>query len=198
MTIEKCVGLCPNYTFLGLEFGTQCWCSNSIQNGAFPVDSGQCDTVCAGNAREICGSDNTLSVYLPPPPPPPHPANNITYKTAGCYAEPSDGSRTLNKSRTTAGDMTPESCFNVCGTSGYLYAGLEYGDECWCGDGVSKAATLVDPSRCNMNCTGDATRTCGGRELLSLYNGTYNLNAVARVYPPHAPIWDKLLNGDLQ
>lgn len=195
MTIDKCVGLCPNYTFLGLEYGTQCWCSNSIQNGAFPVDNGQCDTVCAGNAQQICGSDDTLSIFLPPPPPPPRPANNITYSAAGCYAEPGDGSRTLNKSRTAAPDMTPESCFNICGTSNYLYAGLEYGDECWCGDGVSSAATLVDPSRCNVNCTGDATRTCGGREVLYLYNGTYAPSAVARLSVPHAPIWDKLLNG---
>lgn len=197
MTIDKCVRLCPNYTFLGLEYGSECWCSNSIQNGAFPVDSGQCDTVCAGNARQICGSDNTLSIYLPPPPPPPRPANNITYSAAGCYAEPGDGSRALNKSSTAAGDMTPESCFNICGTSGWIYAGLEYGEECWCGDQVSKAATLTDPSRCNIKCTGDVTRTCGGPQVLNLYNGTYNASAVASVSRPHAPIWDKLLNGDL-
>lgn len=198
MTIDKCVGLCPNYTFLGLEYGVQCWCSNSIQNGAFPVDNGQCDTVCAGNAQQICGSDDTLSLYMSPPPPPPHPANNITYSAAGCYAEPRDGSRALNKSRTAAPDMTPESCFNVCGTSGWLYAGLEYGEECWCGNRLSSAATLVDSSRCNMNCTGDATRTCGGPELLSLYNGTYKPNAVARLPAPHAPIWDRLLKGNVR
>ncbi|KAG6354981.1 hypothetical protein INS49_004062 [Diaporthe citri] len=198
MTIDKCAGLCTNYTFLGLEYGSQCWCSNAIQNGAFPVDNGQCDTVCAGNAQQICGSDNTLSVYLSPPPPPPHPSNNITYSAAGCYAEPGDGSRALNKSRTAALDMTPESCFNICGTSGWLYAGLEYGEECWCGNWLSTAATLVDPSRCNMNCTGDATRACGGREVLSLYNGAYNLNGVASLPRSYAPIWDRLLKGHVR
>lgn len=195
MTIEMCVGLCPNYTFLGLEYGTQCWCSNSIQNGAFPVDNAQCDTVCAGNAREICGSDDTLSVFLPPPPPPKRPANNITFSSVGCYAEPSDGSRALNKSRTATPDMTPDNCFNICGSSGFRYAGLEYGEECWCGNRLSTAATPVDASHCNMNCSGDATRKCGGPEALDLYNGTFNPQAVASLTPHHAPIWDRLLNG---
>lgn len=198
MTIDKCAGLCTNYTFLGLEYGSQCWCSDSIQNEAFPVDNGQCDMVCAGNAAQICGSDNTLSVFLTPPPPPPRPGNNITYKYAGCYREPRDGSRALNESRRAASDMTPESCFNICGTSGWLYAGLEYGEECWCGTQLSKAAALVDSSVCNVNCTGDATKICGGPEALSLYNGTSNSNAVASAPAPHAPIWDRLLNGDLR
>jgi hypothetical protein len=197
MTIEKCVGLCLNYTFLGLEYGTQCWCSNSIQNGAFPVENEQCDTVCAGNAREICGSDNTLSVFLPPPPPPQRPANNITYTPAGGYAEPSGGSRALNKSRTATPDMTPAACFNICGLSGFRYAGLEYGEECWCGNRVSNAAAPVDASCCNMNCSGDATQTCGGPEALSLYNGTYNPSAAAGLSPHYAPIWDRLLNGQV-
>lgn len=196
MSIEKCVGLCSNYTFLGLEYGTQCWCSDRVHNDAFPVDNSQCDTVCAGNAREICGGDSTLSLFLPPPPPPKAPENRITYTSAGCYAEPSDGSRALKKSRAATPDMTPKSCFNICGQSGYLYAGLEYGDECWCGNRVSSKATLVDGSRCNMNCSGDATQTCGGSEVLNLYNGTYNSSAAQ--YPPrHAAIWDRLLNGEV-
>ncbi|KAL1857628.1 hypothetical protein Daus18300_010268 [Diaporthe australafricana] len=197
MTIDKCAHLCSNYTFLGLEYGSQCWCSNSIQNGAFPIDDGQCSTVCAGDASQFCGGEDTLSVFLPPPPPPPRPANNITFTAAGCYAEPADGSRALGQARTAADDMTPASCFNICGTSGWVYAGLEYGQECWCGSHLSKAATKVDPGQCNLNCSGDATQTCGGDHLLNLYNGTYSHSAVAGQPPLHAAFWDRLLNGDV-
>ncbi|KAI3396812.1 hypothetical protein diail_11641 [Diaporthe ilicicola] len=197
MTIDKCVHLCANYTFLGLEYGSQCWCGNSIQHDAFPVDDRQCSMVCAGNAQQICGGENTLSVYLPPPPPPPRPINRITYSAAGCYAEPADGSRALTKSRTSTHAMTPAACFNICGTSGRVYAGLEYGRECWCGNHLSNAATMVDPSRCNMKCSGDATQMCGGERLFNLYNGTRNLSSVASLTPGHARIWDRLLDGDV-
>ncbi|KAK2608301.1 hypothetical protein N8I77_006919 [Diaporthe amygdali] len=195
MTIDKCANLCMNYTFLGLEYGSQCWCSNSIQNGAFPVDDGQCSMVCTGNAQQICGSEKSLSVYLPPPPPPPRPVNNITFKAAGCYAEPADGTRAMDRSRTATDQMTPAACFNICGLSGWPYAGLEYGDECWCDDDVSTEAMLTDPSRCNMKCSGDGTQICGGDRVFNMYNGTFNYNTAASLPRPHAAFWDRLLNG---
>lgn len=195
MTIDKCANLCMNYTFLGLEYGSQCWCSNSIQNGAFPVEDGQCNMVCTGNAQQICGSEKSLSVYLPPPPPPPRPVNNITFKAAGCYAEPADGTRAMDRSRTATDQMTPAACFNICGLSGWPYAGLEYGDECWCDDDVSTEAMLTDPSRCNMKCSGDATQICGGDRVFNMYNGTFNYNTAASAPRPHAAFWDRLLNG---
>jgi hypothetical protein len=194
MTIDECVDMCRNYSYVGLEYGSQCWCSNSIQNGAFPVDDDQCDMLCAGDPQQICGSRNALSIFMPPPPAPDDPVRNITYAPAGCYAEPRDGTRALDQSVTSSSAMTPTACYNICGMSGFLFAGLEYGAECWCDNKLSPKATLVDPRHCNMKCIGDDRHTCGGRLLLNLYNGTYNPSAAAelRTYAPikglYAPI----------
>jgi hypothetical protein len=38
---------------------------------------------------------------------------------------------------------------------GYTYAGLEYADECWCGNSLANSlGVATDASQCNMKCTG--------------------------------------------
>lgn len=128
-----------------------------------------------GNSSEICGGSGALLVYqsLPPPPaPPPDLVNNITYTEAGCYAEPADGSRALDGPVIANAKMTADACAYICGLSNYLFYGLEYSDECWCGDNVSPNASAVSTSECSMPCAGDSSETCGGPLLLNLYNGT--------------------------
>ncbi|KAG5760064.1 hypothetical protein H9Q72_011817 [Fusarium xylarioides] len=54
------------------------------------------------------------------------------------YAKDSYGSRSLNMAQTSADNMTIESCLEYCEHQGYLFAGLEYGRECYCGNAVDK------------------------------------------------------------
>lgn len=50
---------------------------------------------------------------------------------------------------------------------GYLYAGLEFGAECYCGHKVQ--ASNASESECNMECKGERSNTCGGVNRLSIY-----------------------------
>lgn len=50
---------------------------------------------------------------------------------------------------------------------GYLYAGLEFGAECYCGHKVQ--APNASESECNMECKGERSSTCGGANRLSIY-----------------------------
>lgn len=50
---------------------------------------------------------------------------------------------------------------------GYLYAGLEFGAECYCGHKVQ--APNASESECNMECKGERSSTCGGANHLSIY-----------------------------
>ncbi|PQE21948.1 glycoside hydrolase family 3 protein [Rutstroemia sp. NJR-2017a WRK4] len=79
----------------------------------------------------------------------------------GCY---SDGStRTLNGSMTTnTNTNTPQECALTCHASGYQYAGLEYGRECWCGSNISSSGVISDASNCDHKCTGNFEESCGG------------------------------------
>lgn len=50
---------------------------------------------------------------------------------------------------------------------GYLYAGLEFGAECYCGHKIQ--ATNVSEAECDMECKGERGSVCGGANRLSVY-----------------------------
>lgn len=64
---------------------------------------------------------------------------------------------------------TPDKCVQLCLQSGFPYAGVQYGSECFCGaDPPTDAAKLADSS-CNMKCSGDQHEICGGYYAMNIY-----------------------------
>jgi hypothetical protein len=68
MTVETCTSTCKaaGFSIAGLEHGSECFCGNSLPDGAqaipgSPVDSG-CDFVCVGDNSEWCGGNDRLTV----------------------------------------------------------------------------------------------------------------------------------------
>ncbi|KAK8865867.1 hypothetical protein IAR55_001015 [Kwoniella newhampshirensis] len=64
--------------------------------------------------------------------------------------------------------MTIDSCLTVCEDKGFAFAGVEFGDECYCGQSLPDNITYSDTA-CNVNCDGDASETCGGSWALELF-----------------------------
>lgn len=65
---------------------------------------------------------------------------------------------------------TPYNCLEHCSSLGYLYAGVEYSDECYCGTGIDVTSIQGAPDdECNMPCSGDSTQTCGGSWRMQVY-----------------------------
>ncbi|GJE90202.1 WSC domain-containing protein [Phanerochaete sordida] len=64
---------------------------------------------------------------------------------------------------------TPYECTLQC--TGYAYAGVEYGDECYCGRGLvgGEAPPAANVSECDVLCTGDYTLSCGGPWRIQIY-----------------------------
>lgn len=62
-----------------------------------------------------------------------------------------------------------------CAFHGFVYAGVQFGEQCWCGNSLDKTAGAgapLDASSCNVPCVGDSTSLCGGSWALTLYNRT--------------------------
>lgn len=96
--------------------------------------------------------------------------------------------------------MTIESCVNFCstGSNAYVYAGVEYAQECCtyyftlifmalyhifhtdCGNYFSSGATNASSSDCDMACTGNAGEFCGAGNRLDIF--------WSGVQPPAPPI----------
>jgi hypothetical protein len=129
---------------------------------------------CSGasfNSTQICGGVNRLSVYkdrdyiLPE-------IVNFTgeWMAQGCWTE-GETERTLDSGDMTVDPegMTVEFCTSYCEDLGYNYAGVEYAEECWCGDHLSTETEVVSDDECNMKCTGDRKTFCGGPNRMVLY-----------------------------
>ncbi|KAI1093594.1 putative glyoxal oxidase [Rostrohypoxylon terebratum] len=182
LTPQKCAQVCfsNGYNISGTEYYTQCFCSNAIYNGGAPDnDTTHCSTPCGGDSSVMCGGAGYLSIYSNGKPPTysaPAPKENIANWTyQGCYEDNINNSRTLFWALQYPGLMTPEQCLSKCASFGYAAAGLEYGDECYCGDpmDVDAAGSAKMPeSDCNVVCAGDASALCGGGSRLSLYYWT--------------------------
>lgn len=66
-------------------------------------------------------------------------------------------------------DNSPEACKDSCRELGYALAGVEYGEECFCGNTPPLTSTIVDQDECDEPCTGDATQMCGGSWNMNVY-----------------------------
>ena len=84
----------------------------------------------------------------------------------GCIAEGTNG-RALTGASTTSSNMSLAYCANFCQSKGFSLAGVEFGDECYCGNSFSNgaSATTVGWEQCNTACASD--REC----LMYSYRG---------------------------
>ncbi|KAF8584675.1 hypothetical protein K439DRAFT_1660665 [Ramaria rubella] len=190
MTIELCVSFCDQQgsRMAGL-LGPQCRCSN-IWNPAtcFESDPGECEPFgqpCPGNPYESCGSVGTAPDLI-----------NTFSKIEGCNLFPGFASLTSGSWRLVSfyndsitaralphnavdihpslprGNLTIETCVNACGTAGFLLAGVEFADECYCGDELENNSQSV--FNCStpdaMPCKGNPEEFCGGPDLLYVYS----------------------------
>ena len=202
---ELCAQTCAaaGYNISGTEYSVQCFCGNAIYNGGNKTVDSDCSMSCPGAPSEECGAGNRLSIYSNAAPPtyqpPTHWPGNANWTYQGCVQDNLNQERTFFWQLFFPNIMTPQMCLDQCASFGYAAAGLEYGDECYCGDPPNigtHGAQFVDDSQCNIVCAGNASAFCGGGSLLSTYFWTgaplYNWNFATG---NDAGSYELLLNG---
>lgn len=167
MTIPKCLAICDTkgFQYGAVEYGSECFCGNALANGAsLSVPSGQCNMGCSGDPTTLCGGPDALQFYVRP---------DLTtwtngFASKGCIQEVVG--RALNATSLYAGDMSIEKCTQFCGDGGYSMAGLEYGEECFCGNSLVGGARVDLLSyECKMPCAGNDKQKCGGPDAINLF-----------------------------
>ncbi|XP_013909609.1 PREDICTED: WSC domain-containing protein 2 [Thamnophis sirtalis] len=88
-------------------------------------------------------------------------------KYIGCYVDNTHQRALRGVSFFDYKKMTLFRCQDNCAERGYLFAGLEFGAECYCGHKI--LAENVSDSQCNMECKGEKSSFCGGPNRLSIY-----------------------------
>ena len=64
---------------------------------------------------------------------------------------------------------TPARCIEACQDQGFLFAGVQYGNECWCGNDAPPEDKIVNMMECNYPCPGDSSQKCGGFWRMNVY-----------------------------
>ncbi|CAM9919517.1 unnamed protein product, partial [Ectocarpus sp. 8 AP-2014] len=134
-------------------------------NSAYDTNgAATCDMACSGDADEICGGFDAMSIYSTGSDPveTPTPVDVVETPTPvdvvdptdptylGCYGD-SQTDRVFSVT-TDSGSMTSAVCASFC--SDYAYYGTQYGEECWCGN--NSGYDTYGAATCNMACSGDA------------------------------------------
>ncbi|KAI9462093.1 copper radical oxidase-like protein [Boletus coccyginus] len=183
-TVESCIAYCSssNFTLAGIEYSTQCFCGNYLVNGAVQALESDCNMACGGNSTETCGGPNRLSVYTSTGNVTTFPVPTIqttglpgSWQYQGCLPEPGTGVRMFPYELDWTTNNTVDACLSQCAAYGYPAAGLEYGQQCFCGDisdVMANGGTFVADSDCNTACSGDPIHLCGGGNRLSTYYWT--------------------------
>lgn len=145
-----------------LEYGQECFCGATLPTNS----STACTMPCAGNSGETCGGSWALSVFD-------NTAISSTgnlasnYDSLGCYLD-STSDRTLASYSYTSSSMTISTCAAKCSSLNYAFSGVEYGQECYCGN----VAPAVTSTACTMTCAGSNSQFCGGSNALSIVRDT--------------------------
>jgi hypothetical protein len=85
----------------------------------------------------------------------------------GCYRD--QMTRDLSGASFEQWNMTPVACQNSCRNSGYRYAGVQYGHQCFCGKDFGRYGKIGESS-CNSDCAGNPKLKCGGTWANSIYD----------------------------
>lgn len=201
MSVEHCNYRCEadQYLLSGVKFGHECWCNHALNGESHvKVDESECNMGCPGNSIQSCGGRNRIAIYeynfiqvvtvtAEKPSPGGHgdldtrSADIISlYAPIGCYSD-SVTARMLRNYTVPPGAgqaMNVETCTTACYELAFPYAGLEFGQECFC-DTLMQTIVKAPETECNMACPGDAGEVCRGdlRINIYFYNGTTSITA---------------------
>lgn len=172
MTVEACLDAChaDGYKYAGVEYASECYCGNIRPSQQ--IGDGNCTMPCrgsynsllmhvaqantsltSGNQLEYCGGSLALNVYRFNSSAPDSivvPSYN-GWSYSNCYQD-SVSSRSLPVTMQVSGPMTVELCLDACHSAGYSVAGVEWSQECYCGQALPSA--VASDGRCDMLCAG--------------------------------------------
>ncbi|KAJ8716102.1 hypothetical protein PYW08_013387 [Mythimna loreyi] len=90
-------------------------------------------------------------------------------KYLGCYADEKKLRLLSGFYGNYANTNSPTACLDICIQAGFLYAGVQYASECFCGENLPQASAAIADHLCDMKCPGNVTQHCGGYFTMNIY-----------------------------
>ncbi|KAK7035979.1 WSC domain-containing protein [Favolaschia claudopus] len=90
------------------------------------------------------------------------------WSLAGCFTDVSTA-RTLAATATINSNMTVENCIAFCDAGGFIFAGVEFGQECYCDSTIQIPGARAQQSDCSEPCAGNPSEFCGASGRLTIF-----------------------------
>ena len=183
MKQEACIQFCTakGYGIAGVEFGSECFCGLTVGSSAVAKPATDCNKPCAGAADEVCGAADRINIFTDGAALPAIKEFAGAYTSLGCYSDSSSGHTLTTHLPLSVPRVTD--CTTACQAQGFQYAGVNNGDQCYCGSQISNGAKQIDPQACNIRCKSDNFELCGGYGAIVLYKSAAASTDVAGTIP---------------
>lgn len=99
----------------------------------------------------------------------------------GCFFD-NQPKHVLDAAPKTSAKMTPAKCQSTC--SGYRFAGLENGDECYCSNVLTTYSYIPVWGDCVTPCAGNSTQYCGGSSNVEIFEALDKQTDPSSTYQP--------------
>ncbi|XP_025406121.1 uncharacterized protein LOC112680294 isoform X2 [Sipha flava] len=172
-TPETCSNDCLALNYTYAEFNeSSCRCTHNYMSKLMKSFDADCDSSCAGISSARCDRTHFKMFKT-------RNTSEESYPQAiylGCYGEKmgDEKNRLLKFPHERYEDNTPQKCSEECFKIGFLYSGTTNGEKlgtaCWCGNQYPSRRFKINDAKCNVPCSGDKTKKCGGLWRLSVYS----------------------------
>eukprot|EP01060_Flectonema_neradi_P016783 TRINITY_DN2341_c1_g1_i1.p1 TRINITY_DN2341_c1_g1~~TRINITY_DN2341_c1_g1_i1.p1 ORF type:complete len:848 (+),score=204.59 TRINITY_DN2341_c1_g1_i1:39-2582(+) len=89
-----------------------------------------------------------------------------TLTQQGCYVD-SISDRLYDTFLPELNGQTQDGCAIACDSLGFAFSGVEFGNQCFCGNSAPDASKKISDDKCKaMKCPGDKTEDCGGADAI--------------------------------
>lgn len=96
-------------------------------------------------------------------------SNYIANRSIGCFKDEKKNRLLSSYYSNYKETNSPKKCIQICLQSGYLYAGVQYSSECFCGNDEPSINFKLPDSKCIMKCPAEQKETCGGYYTMNIY-----------------------------
>ncbi|KAJ7237713.1 WSC domain-containing protein [Mycena haematopus] len=90
------------------------------------------------------------------------------WSLVGCFTDVSTA-RTLAATATVSSNMTVETCISFCDSGDLIFAGVEFGQECYCDSTIQIPGARAPLTDCSEPCAGNPAEFCGASGRLTIY-----------------------------
>ncbi|KAJ7229668.1 glyoxal oxidase N-terminus-domain-containing protein [Mycena haematopus] len=113
------------------------------------------------------------------------------WSSIGCYTDDTAARTLTGSSFTDTANMTVENCISFCNDQEFIFAGVEFMQECYCDNFLENSGTTAPITDCNLPCAGDSDESCGGANRLNIFWSGAEPPAPPTI-PPFIGKWESL------